>query len=98
MAKKIYTQEELQARANDALKQFPTVNKVYATVDGNVFVDKNRAELHAGPKGRVLPFERTIEVAPREYDLNAKDTIAAIKATAKIEDLEAFKSDERKSV
>jgi lipopolysaccharide export system protein LptA len=49
------TKEELKAAAKAALKNYPNAKKVFATLDGNVFLDKNRAELHAG-KSTVIEF------------------------------------------
>ena len=103
--KKAYSESELKDKAAETFEQFPTVNTVHATVDGNVFLDANRARLHAGVEGRVLPFDRPVEAKeatgdkqPKEYPLNSTNTVKAIKAKQTLEELEQFKDDERKTV
>lgn len=102
MNKKSYSESELKDKANDVFAQFPNAKKVYATSDGNVFLEVNRANLHAGAKGKVYPFDKPAAASKEDegqtYPLNAKNTIAAIKAVEKIEDLEQYKTDERTSV
>ena len=94
--KKTYSESELKGLAEKVFEQYPTENEVFATSDGNVFLLKNRAELHAGPKGNVYPFKR--EVKTEAVELKANDAIATIAKCETLEDLEAFKLDERKSV
>lgn len=97
--KKIFSKEELEARAADVFNRFPKENKAFATTDGNVFISLNRAELHAG-KGKVLTFERPYEPeAPVKEParISAKDAIAAI-AESDLEGLASFADDDRKTV
>ena len=99
--KKTYDESELKELANKVFEQFPNSDKVFATTDGNIFLNKNRAELHAGPKGKILTIERPIETekkATKEYALNSKDTIAKVKAATTLEELKQFTDDERKGV
>lgn len=99
---KTYSKEELQNRAEKVLEQYPQAKEVYTTPDGQVFLKKDRAELHAG-KGKVYTFDRTVEVAEQKSEsapkaLTANEAIAAIKAVTELEALEVFSADERKSV
>lgn len=94
------TKEELKEKAEEILKEFPTANKVYATVDGNVFLEENRARLHATVKGTVMEFTREPVLVETSGDkpAPAKEVIEAIKIAETKEDLEAFATDTRKSV
>ena len=96
--KKTYTEAELQKAAEGALKSYPHADRVFATTDGNVFLDRNRAELHAG-KGRVVQINRPLPQpeAPEEPAINAKEAIKQI-GTATLEELAAFADDTRKTV
>jgi hypothetical protein len=97
--KKTYTESELKELAKEVFNQFPGKNTVFATLDGNVFLEKNRAEMHAGTKGRVLPFDRPIEKPTvKETLTKAEDLIKAISEVETIEELEVFKADTRKTV
>lgn len=101
--KKEFSLEELEVKAQEVLKSFPQADKVFATLDGNVFVREDRARLHAG-KGNVYPFERKGEAtqAPAEptakLGLTAKEVIEAIAKAESLEALEIHKGDPRKSV
>lgn len=96
---KTYSEDELQAKAKKVLKEFAKAEVVFATTDGNIFLSRNFAELHAGPKGRVLEIERNIEPekTPFVNELNVKDTNALI-AKATLEELAKYSSDERVTV
>lgn len=96
--KKTYSEAELKQKAEPVFDRFTNAESVFATTDGNVFLDRNRAELHAG-KGRVIQFDRPVPApeAPEEPKMTAKDAIALIE-TAALEDLAAFADDQRKTV
>lgn len=96
--KKTYSYAELKQKAEPVFERFTNAESVYATTDGNVFLDRNRAELHA-KKGRVVELFRPISApeAPEELKMTAKDAIALIE-TAALEDLAAFADDQRKTV
>lgn len=96
--KRTYSETELQKEAEACFKRFPAADSVFATTDGNVFLDRNRAELHAG-KGKVVQFDRALPEpeAPAAPTITAKDAIAQI-AVATLEDLAAFADDNRKTV
>lgn len=87
-----------------AFEDFPETDTVYATSDGQVFLNKNRAELHATPKGKVYPYNRSDFVQkeePLKEDkavLNAKSTVEAIKEATTLDELKAFEDDTRKTV
>ena len=101
--KKIFTKDQLQKKADATFKQYPNAKQVFATSDGNVFLELNRANIHAG-KGTVVTFDRPLEKESDDSKKDvlqlpaAKDQIASIKAAKTAEQLEAFKTDERKSV
>ncbi|WP_417366888.1 hypothetical protein [Flavobacterium beibuense] len=105
---KTYSTSELKEKANEVFAQYPTVNEVYATPDGNVFIQKNRAELHAKQKDiRVKPFERelkgdskatkteTVQAVERP---NVTDTQKLIDAVTTLEGLDEYRQDDRKTV
>lgn len=96
---KTYNEDELQAKAKKVFKEFTKAKVVFATTDGNVFLSRNFAELHAGPKGRVLEIERNIEPEKTAFvnELNVNDTNALI-AKATLEELAKYAADERITV
>jgi hypothetical protein len=99
--KKAYSEDELKELANSVFEQYPSATKVFATVDGNVFLEENRANIHAGAKGRVLPFNKPLvkeEKADKKKTPLADDQIKAIAEVTKLEDLEVFKTDGRATV
>ena len=64
--KKSYSKTELTEHSKAVFKNYPTVKVVFATTDGQFFLDENRANLHATAEGKVftienenIPFERT---------------------------------------
>lgn len=99
--KKTYDESELKEIANSVFEQFPNCDKVFATTDGNTFLNKNRAELHAGPKGKVVTIERPIVAEKKEvkeYAINATKTVEKVKAATTLEELKQFTEDDRKTV
>lgn len=100
--KKTYTEDELKALTNEVFEQYPKANKAFATVDGNVFIEENRANIHAGAKGRVFPFDRPLAKVEKASDTpkapSAADQIKAIGEVVNLEGLEAFKMDTRATV
>lgn len=97
----IKSKEELWERAEEVLAQYKNADKVFATTDGNVFLDENRAQLHAG-KGRVVTFERQVFSDSKKTEdadrMTAKETVKAIAESESIGDLEKFVNDDRKTV
>lgn len=90
--------KELKVLADKVLEQFPNANIVYATVDGNVFLEENRANLHA-KGGLVIPFERDIVDEQESLDkLNVSDTVKLVLQAKTLEELSVFESDERTGV
>lgn len=85
-----------------AFENFPETDTVYATSDGQVFLNKNRAELHATPKGKVQTFTRGVSEQEKSTKTNVvpnvKTTVEAIKQVTTLEELKAFESDSRKTV
>ena len=102
--KKTYNENELKEKAAKVFAQFPTATEVYATSDGNIFIEKNRAELHIGFKGKVLPIQKPEAKAETSADteepalLNVNKTSELVAAANTLEELKAFEGDERKTV
>lgn len=84
----------------ETFEKFPTENTLYATADGNVFIDENRAQLHAGIKGKYTTHTRAVE--PKALEAKKKtaaELIAEIKEVETLEALQEYVADEkRKSV
>ena len=97
--KTTYSKKELAEKAADFFKENPEVSEVFATTDGNIFLLKNRAELHAGPKGSVhlftpdVPQEKTASTSSTP---NAEATIALIEKVTTLEELADFEKDEKR--
>lgn len=107
--KKTFSKEQLEKKANKVFADYPNAKKVYATADGNCFLLENRANMHAGPKGTVLTFERPVKKEvekPQEATGESKgttptkavDVIAAITKAESLEALKEFESDKRATV
>lgn len=88
--KKEFSKEELQESANKVFEQFPNAKKVYATLDGNTFLDENRARLHAG-KGMVVPFEKPVPT-PDEQTTKPKTAPELIEEINLLESKEALEA------
>lgn len=102
---KTYSEDELKELAKGVFEQFPNADQVFATVDGNTFLERNRADIHAGAKGRVLVIDRPIAevVDDSKKDkagtkILADDAIKAIALVETLEGLEPFKADTRSTV
>lgn len=92
---------EIENNVAETFNEFPQTNKLYATLDGNVFIEENRAKLHATIKGQVLVFNRPNEAAEDKETiklLSAKEAIALIEVADSLEDIEPYRADDRKSV
>ena len=98
--KKIYTEDQLKEKAKQVFADYTNAQEVHATLDGNIFLEKNRAELHA-KGGRVIPFNKAI-VSEAKADepkvLNAPASIAFIKVAKTIEAIASFATDTRATV
>jgi hypothetical protein len=92
-----YTDQELEQLAQPTLEQFPDVNEVYATTDGNVFVSENLANLHATSKGRVLVIARKPN-AVVDVKQTAADIISILESAKTLEEINPYASDKRKTV
>lgn len=84
----------------ETFKKFPTVNTVYSTLDGNVFIEENRAKLHAGLSGKYTAHERSAEEKPEGVpQRSVKELTAEIKEISTVEDLQKYVTGEtRKTV
>lgn len=93
------TKEELKKISDNVLEQFPNANEVYATADGNVFLEENRARLHA-KGGIVIPFERelTEDVLPGSKRATVANTVKWVLQAKTLEELESFEDDDRAGV
>lgn len=93
--------KETNKQAADALFASTAHNTLWANPKGEFFTSENTGSLSLKKGEKLEKFERPENEAStpeKDYELNAKDTIAKIKATTSLEDLNAFESDERKSV
>ena len=84
----------------ETFEKFPTENTLYSTADGNVFIDENRAQLHAGVKGKYTIHTRVVDQKTLEpKKKTAQEIIAEIKEVTTLEALQEYVADEeRKSV
>ena len=101
--KKTYNIEELKKLSIKVFEQFPESKELYAAVDGNIFVNNNRAQLHVGVKGKFHTIKRSeviVEKTKTEQPqtLNAQKSISKIAEATNIEEIKVFKDDERKTV
>lgn len=96
------SKEQIEKKVALAFEAYPAAKKIFATRDGNTFLDKNRAELYAGKSGTVYPFDRpkeeTESVTASQQWPTAREAIAAIVSAETTEKLKPFKADERKTV
>lgn len=107
--KKTFSQQELKQKADEVFEQYPTAQQLYATVDGNIFLMKNRAELHS-LKDKVYIFDRPLVVEAKkakEKDnkdqgdkklTKALDIIAFIEKAEKLDDIKVYADDTRSTV
>jgi hypothetical protein len=78
-----------------------TAHKVlWANPKGEFFTSENNCNTSLKAGEIATKFEKTeaINDSEKVYELNAKDTVAKIKATTTLEELKDFEEDERKSV
>lgn len=89
------SKQKLEEKASVVFKDFPNANKVYATTDGNIFIEENRAWLHAGAKGKVIVMERPVVDEPKKVK-TAAEIIEEIKSATTTEQLHVFEKDEKR--
>ncbi|WP_166964611.1 hypothetical protein [Yeosuana marina] len=96
--KKTYSKAELEKKAQDVFKDYPKADKVFATTDGQFFLDENRANLHAGAKGKVIEIanEDTSESNDTNKPKNAEALITEAKTIETIDLVESAKDIEAK--
>lgn len=59
---KRYSKNQLEQKAKEKFKEYPKTKKLYATSDGQFFLESNRADLHVkGKKLSVVKIEKLIE-------------------------------------
>lgn len=94
-----YTDQELEQLAQPTFEQFPDVNEVYATTDGNIFVSENLANLHATSKGKVLAITRksheVVNIPPKQ---TAAEIIAILENATTLEEIIPYQFDKRATV
>ena len=81
-----------------AFQKFPNATKVFETPDGQVFLNENRANLHAGPKGVVKTHSKSDVAEKVEKKITAVEAIDKINEAETVEDLKPFEGDTRKTV
>ena len=93
------TNEELRQESASIFAQFPTASTLYATRDGQFFLDQNRAKLHAG-RGQVVDIHKDEDDTEegQAIALNAKETAKQIMEVKTIAELEAYANDQRVAV
>lgn len=99
--KKTYSKADLEKKAQGVFKDYPKADKVFATTDGQFFLDENRANLHAGAKGKVIEIanEGTSEGESTKDTIkpkSAEDLITEAKAIETIDLVEVAKEIEAK--
>lgn len=111
--KKTFSKKELKDKALKTLEQFPTAQKVFATVDGNIFLERNRAELHS--KDVIYVFDRSLDSEVKSETtkdpsgnknpgkktperISAEDAIKNISEVKSLADLEPYEKDKRATV
>lgn len=97
--KKTYSKAELEKKAQAVFKDYPKANKVFATTDGQFFLDENRANLHAGAKGKVIEIsndgtdednaDNSNKPKSAEALINEAKTIETIEAVEAAKEVEA---------
>lgn len=90
--KKEYSKSELETLAKATVfKNFPNAKVAFATIDGQFFLEENRANLHAKAKGKVFTIENENE-NPIQLDkkkkLTADELIAEAKSFQSINEVE----------
>jgi len=93
---------DIKQIVEETFEKFPTAQQVFATSDGNVFLEENRAMLHAGKDGKYSTYTKDIEDTVDTSDVKlrgSKELIAEIKAVEQLEDLQKYITGEtRKTV
>lgn len=88
--KKTYSKTDLEKKVDAFFKTHPSALEAHATTDGYFFLNKNRANLHAGPKGNVFTFENENN-QDNEADKPKKQSASElINSVAKIEGLDVL--------
>lgn len=97
---KTFSKDELRAKAQEVLKQHPTTKEVYATVDGQIFFMKNRAELHS--KDKIYTFGRDPEGKAEGSDSDkltkATEIVKFIEEATTLEAILPYETDTRATV
>lgn len=90
--KKTYSKAELEKKAQDHFKEYPKADKLFATTDGQFFLDENRANLHAGAKGKVIEIENEGVSEDKSDTKKPQSADALIEASKSIETIEAVEA------
>lgn len=81
-----------------AFQKFPHATEAFETPDGQVFLNENRANLHAGPKGTVKTHKKSELNKTDDKKITAVEAIEKINAAETVEELTPFEGDTRKTV
>jgi hypothetical protein len=95
MSKKTYSKSELAKKAVDVFKTYPTAEKIFASNDGQFFLEENRAALHAKSlkKGQYFEIENEGEAsADNSKDSKSKSAEDLIADAKDIETTEAVEA------
>ncbi len=89
---KLLSKSELEKKAESFFKTYTDADKAFITNDGNAFLSKNRADLHAASKKELKVIEFSNENTGSEADDDKPSSAAEIIEFAKTADLEASES------
>ncbi len=85
---KRYSKTQLKEQATEVFKQYPNTEALYATSDGQFFLEKNRADLHANEnKLSVMNIEK-------DWTISTASAGSATKSAADVSKDETEKSSE----
>lgn len=70
---KTYSKNQLEKKATGIFEKYPLAQKIYATSDGQFFLDENRADLHVnGKKLSIVKIEKPITDSASDDDNNGQ--------------------------
>lgn len=93
---KTFSKEQLVKKAQGEFKNYPKAKSLFATEDGNFFLDSNRAKLHAGTKLKMVEIEnenfinnQPVNEPEKVKPANHKDLINESKTLETVEEVVA---------
>ena len=84
-------EKDIKKIVAETFEKFPTTDTVYATKDGNVFIEENRAKLHAGKDGKYSTHQRIITAVEETVPMRTvKELVAESKEVTAVDDLQKY--------